>query len=214
MVQAALIDQVKTDHKVVAFTFDDGPNPIYTPQVLDIFKEVSGRATFYMIGEHMLKYPHIVTAVVEQQHEIGNHTFSHPFLTQLSAEECLKELKQSDDLIGEMTGSKPATFRPPYIDYNDETEAVVDLFGYSAISALNMDATDWEQPGIDHIVTKTRNHIRNGSILLFHDGYKNRSQTIEAVRVLVKELSAQGYRFVTVSELLGLSDASVKEVHT
>ncbi|WP_407936284.1 polysaccharide deacetylase family protein [Litchfieldia alkalitelluris] len=197
-----MIDSVNTSQKMVAITFDDGPNPLYTKQVLDIFQEVSGKATFYMIGEQMDKHPDVVKMVVSQGHEIGNHTFTHPMLTKLSSEDCFKEFEQTDLLIQELTGSRPTTFRPPYINYNNETLEMAEKFGYHSIGALNMDALDWEQPGVDHILLKSRNHVSNGSILLFHDGFGDRSQTIEAVRALVFELKEQGYQLVTVSELL------------
>jgi peptidoglycan/xylan/chitin deacetylase (PgdA/CDA1 family) len=205
MNREAIIHNVNTEHKVVAFTFDDGPNPLYTLQVLEIFREVSGRATFYMIGQQMLEHPDVVKAVAEEKHEIGNHTYSHPKLTELSPNDCLREIEQTEAVIQQLTGSKPATFRPPYFDYNDEVSAVCERFGYPVIGAMNTDATDWEMPGVEHILIKSRNHVRNGSILLFHDGFGDRSQSIEAVRTLVNELALQGYRFVTVSELLRLA---------
>ncbi|CAM4436114.1 polysaccharide deacetylase family protein [Paenibacillus tarimensis] len=204
MSSADIIHQVNTEHKAVAFTFDDGPNPVYTPQILDIFHEVSGQATFYMIGEQMLKHPEIVEAVVAEQHEIGNHTYSHPQLTQLKPEAYTDEISRTDFIIKEMTGSSPATFRPPYLDYNEDIGAVCTRFGYSVIGALNGEARDWEMPGVSHIVESTRPHAHSGSMLLFHDGFDDRSQTVEAVRILVAELAAAGYRFVTVSELLRL----------
>jgi peptidoglycan-N-acetylglucosamine deacetylase len=201
-----IITEIKTNHKAVAFTFDDGPNPLYTPQVLEIFEAVSGRATFFMIGEHMLKHPELVSRVVEQKHEIGNHTYSHPRLTELSSTESAEEIIRTDEIIKKLTGIKPKAFRPPFIDYNDETVSMVKRLEYKMISAVNFEATDWEMPGVAHIVSKTRSQVRNGSILLFHDGYGDRSQTIEAVRLLATELTSQGYRLLTVNELIGLKN--------
>jgi len=197
-----IINEVKTDCKAIAFTFDDGPNPLYTKQLLEIFQQVSGKATFFMIGEQMEKHPEVVAEVYEQNHEIGNHTFTHPGLTKLSGEECYLELEKTEKLITQLTGKKPVLFRPPYIDYNEETKKIVDRFQYKTIGALNGDALDWEQPGVEFIVKKTKGHIRNGSILIFHDGFGDRSQSIEAVRLLVAELVEEGYQLVTVSELL------------
>ena len=200
-----IINQVQTDQKVIAITFDDGPNPYYTPQILEIFQKVSGKATFYMIGQQMNEQPAIVEAVVEQLHEIGNHTYSHPKLTELNQDNASKELNQTDMFIREMTGESPATFRPPYLDFNERVASLTEKLDYKVIGALNLDAQDWEQPGVDHILETTRKHIKNGSILIFHDGFGDRSQTIEAVRILVNELHTQGYRLVTVSELLRLA---------
>ncbi|MCT8137090.1 polysaccharide deacetylase family protein [Anaerobacillus sp. CMMVII] len=203
---ARIINEVQTQHKVVAITFDDGPNPLYTSQVLEIFAEVSGKATFYMIGNQMTKYPEIVEAAIEQGHEIGNHTYTHPKLTDLNSSDHVNEIKLSDKITKEMTGQSPTTFRPPYFDYNNETHSICENLGYRMIGACNLDAMDWEQPGVEHILSKSREQIKKGSILIFHDGFGDRSQTIEAVRLLVKELHSQGYKLVTVSELLRLAE--------
>lgn len=200
-----IMNEVYTKEKVIAFTFDDGPSPIYTPQVLDIFKEAGGFATFFMIGEHMKKHPEIVKMVTEGNHEIGNHTYSHEDLTELSVNDAYKELEKSDQLTHQMAGKKPRVMRPPFIRFNNETKEISNQFNYRVIGAINGDAKDWEQPGVEHIVSKSRNHIRNGSILMFHDGFENRSQTIDAVRILVKEVKENGYRLVTVSQLLDLA---------
>lgn len=201
-----IIHEIPTKQKAVAFTFDDGPNPTYTPQILDIFKEVSSKATFYMIGEQMVQHPELVKEVIEQSHEIGNHTYSHPFLTKLSLDDCKKEIIESDAIIKKFTGHRPATFRPPYFDFNEDTFSIINDLSYKMIGALNADALDWEMPGVNHILTKTRNHIGNGSIFLFHDGFGDRSQTVEAVRILVKELVDEGFQLVTVSELIKLKE--------
>ncbi|NNU85195.1 polysaccharide deacetylase family protein [Geobacillus sp. BMUD] len=203
-----MIECVETPHKVVAITFDDGPNPVYTFDVLEILEKVSGKATFFMIGSHMEKYPEVVETVEAQGHEIGNHTYSHANLTSVPKDEILQEIGKADAIIAEMTGTKAAVFRPPYLNYNETVVSLCSHFGYQMIGALNTDARDWEQPGVDYIVRKTRGHIKNGSILLFHDGFGDRSQTIEAVRILAAELHAQGYKLATVSELLELQGGS------
>jgi peptidoglycan-N-acetylglucosamine deacetylase len=201
-----IVNQIQTSKKAVAITFDDGPNTIYTPQVLEIFQKVNGKATFFMIGEQMEKAPELVKEAAELGHEIGNHTYSHPKLSQISRDEAEKEIDQTKGLIEELTGEKPVLFRPPYLDYNNETSQILKEKGYPImVGALNMEATDWEQPGVEFILEKSRKVIGNGSILLFHDGYGDRSQTIEAVRRLVSELTEQGYELVTVSELLQLT---------
>ncbi|WP_127534046.1 polysaccharide deacetylase family protein [Paenibacillus kobensis] len=199
--------RVQTQHKAVAFTFDDGPNPVYTPQVLDIFREVGGKATFYMIGEQIEKEPELAALVHAQGHEIGNHTYTHPFLTKLSGEAVRNELRKSESMIQDITGKKPVTLRTPYFDVNEEVLSIIEEEGYQlAAGAVNMAAQDWDMPGVDHIVEKTRESVCNGGIFIFHDGFGDRSQSIEAVRVLAKELTKSGYRLVTVEELLTLAD--------
>lgn len=202
-----MINEVSTSEKLIAITFDDGPNPFFTPQVLDIFSEVDGKATFFMIGEQIEKCPELVKKVFALGHEIGNHTYTHPKLSQLSCEDCFGEIERTKILIEELVGHKPVVFRPPYLDFNDETVFVLNQMGYPMIGALNMEAKDWEMPGVDFILEKTRYCVKNGSILIFHDGYGDRSQTVEAVRILVSELTSQGYKLVTISELLNHSYA-------
>lgn len=197
-----MINKVATDEKMIAITFDDGPNPIFTPEIFKILHEANAKATFFMIGEQMEKSPELVKVLSEQGHEIGNHTYHHMNLTELSEEECLKEIKENEEYIQKLTGKKPKVLRPPFLAQNESTNLLISNLGYSIIGALNMDATDWEMPGVDFILRQTRKHVQNGAILIFHDGYDDRNQTIEAVRQLVPELQRQSYKLVTVSELL------------
>lgn len=208
---ATLIAQVDVPDRAIAFTFDDGPDPLYTPQILDIFRETGGRATFFMIGQMMERHPEIVRAVADAGHEIGNHTWSHPKLTEIGAEARQRELADTDRLIREMAGRAPASFRPPYFDMDGDVAALCDRFGYRMFGAVNTDARDWDMPGVEHIVASTRASIASGSVLLFHDGFGDRSQTVAAVRILTAELAAQGFRFVTVSELLQLQEKKETE---
>lgn len=201
---APLINQVDTNEKAIAFTFDDGPNPVYTPQVLDIFAAVGGKATFFMIGKQMEEQPELVRTVHRLGHEIGNHTYTHPNLPEITPDQREEELSRTDRVIQALIGEAPKTFRPPYIGYNDEVSELVARFGYSCAGCMPNDARDWEMPGADHIIAENRPVMQSGSILLFHDGWGDRSHTIEAVRVLTAEAVAAGYRLVTVSELLAM----------
>lgn len=205
MSKSSIIDHIHTSRKEIAITFDDGPNPLYTLEILALFAEVAGKATFYMIGEQMKASPEVVKAVDEQGHEIGNHTWTHPFLSEISIAKCKVELESTDNLIKEMTGKSPLTFRPPYFAYNDEVAALSKKMGYKMIGASNMEAKDWDNPGVEHIIQKSLESVRDGSILIFHDGYEDRSQTVEAIRIILPKLTEEGYRLVTVSELLNNS---------
>ncbi|WP_239619071.1 polysaccharide deacetylase family protein [Cohnella mopanensis] len=207
MDNSAILRQVRTRRKEIAITFDDGPNADYTPAILTMLSEVSGKATFYMIGEQIEANPDVVRAVDKEGHEIGNHTYSHPYLTRISPNECRQELKRTDTLIRKLTGKRPLTFRPPYLDYNEEVIAISKGEGYQMIGALNTETRDWEQPGADYILDKSLAHIGQGNILLFHDGYGDRSQTLQAFGRLLGILDERGYRLVTVSEMLA-SDRS------
>ena len=211
MVKPAMLHRVPTTARVVAFTFDDGPNPVYTPQLLDIFQQVGGKATFFMIGQQIDAHPATAAAVHADGHELGNHTLTHPKLTQLAPDAVRTELVQTDERIQRITGAPVRTFRPPFVDVNDAILALASALGYWSIGAVNLGTRDWEQPGIDHIVEQTREHVGSGSILVFHDGFGDRSQSVEAVRILVAELAAQDYQFVTVSELLALASAGAEQ---
>ncbi|KAA9015997.1 polysaccharide deacetylase family protein [Niallia endozanthoxylica] len=202
MTGVMMINEVPTKQKVVAITFDDGPNPIYTPQVLDIFLKAKGKATFFVVGEQAEQNPEIVKRAFDEGHEIGNHTYTHFKLSQLRQQQCIEEIERNEQLIQSLTGQKPVVFRPPYLDYHQELTAILEEKGYSMIGALNLEARDWEQPGTEHILSASRSCIKNGSILIFHDGFNDRSQTVEAVQILVSELTTQDYQLVTVSELL------------
>ncbi len=202
--------RVPTTERVVAFTFDDGPHPVYTPQLLDIFRDARGNATFFMIGQQIDAHP-ATAAVHAAGHELGNHTWTHPRLTQLAPAAARAELVQTDACIQRITGAPVGTFRPPFLDVNDAILALAAELGYWSIGAVNLGTRDWEQPGIAHIVEQTRKSVGSGSILVFHDGFGDRSQTVAAVRILVAELAAQDYRFVTVSELLALAGAGAEQ---
>ena len=200
-----IVHAFEIDQQAVAITFDDGPNETFTPEILSIFREHQAKATFFMVGEQVQKAPHVAKLVGQEGHEIGNHTFTHPFLTKLSKEACTEELSRTDALLKEVVGVSPNVFRPPYFDYNDLVSESVEAFGYKVIGAVNTEARDWDEPGIEHIVTKTLEVVKPGSILIFHDGFENRVQTVEAVRILVEDLTIQGYKLVTVSELQRMS---------
>ncbi|WP_293197191.1 polysaccharide deacetylase family protein [Paenibacillus sp.] len=201
-----LVEQVSVQEKVVAFTFDDGPHPVYTYQVLEIFRRAGGHATFFMIGKEMEAYPDIAAEVHREGHEIANHTYTHPNLTELTLEEADEELRQAERLVQEVTGKSARSFRPPFFGVNEDILSLATERGYRTIGAVNGGARDWDNPGVEHILEHTRSVVKPGSVLIFHDGYGDRSQTVEAVRVLVEELTAEGYRMVTVSELLELAE--------
>ncbi len=202
----ALIAQVKTKQKVVAITFDDGPNPHYTRILIKLFEEYDAKATFYTIGQQLEEHREVAIAAHEAGHELGNHTYSHPHLPELAYEQQLAEIMQTERLLIDITGRKPTTFRPPYLEFNETVIALIKSLDYQIISALNLKTEDWREPGVDQILNFTRAYVAPGSILLFHDGFGDRSQSMEAVRILLSEYTAQGFRFVTVSELLLLQE--------
>lgn len=206
MTKLPIIHQLPVKEKVIAIGFDDGPDEQYTPAILDILAKVNGKATFFVIGIHLEKLPDIAKRAIAENHEIGNHTFSHPALAELSAEEIEAELIKQEKTINTYLNIKPTVFRPPYFSFDEKVEHVAAKLGYKITAGCtNGEATDWENPGVEHIVEQTLKSIAPGQILLLHDGFGDRSQTVAATEIIVEKLTAEGYRFVTISELIELS---------
>jgi peptidoglycan-N-acetylglucosamine deacetylase len=202
---------------LVALTFDDGPDPTWTPRILDILKQENVQASFFIIGQNGQSNPDLVRRIVDEGHDIGNHTFTHPNLGEIPGRVTEMELNATQRLIEAVTGRSTVLFRPPYFGdaeptTPDEVEPVVraERLGYLTVG-LRVDPDDWMLPGTDQIVKQTIEGVtssdpdRRGQIVLLHDGGGSRAQTVEALPQLIHELRALGYRFVTVSELMGLT---------
>lgn len=204
---------VRTDRKVIALTFDDGPNPNYTPKILDLLKEYQARATFFVTGTQVKKYPQIAKRQVLEGHELGNHTYGHPKMSALGAQQIVKELIRTEQAIVAATGKQPPRlFRPPggYLDPVLVTGAR--QAGYTTVLwSFHQDTQDWNRPGVSKIVNKVVHSARRGDIVLLHDHGGNRSQTVRALKRILPELQKRGYRFVTVSELL--HEKEIKEIY-
>jgi len=202
---------------LVALTFDDGPDEKWTPQILDILKRENVRASFFVIGGNGQANPELVKRLVAEGHDIGNHTFTHPNLGEVPGEITVLELNATQRLIESLTGRSTRLFRAPYFGdaeptSPDEVEpaARAKELGY-IIVGLRVDPDDWALPGADAIVQRTVDGLTNpdpdrrGQVVLLHDGGGDRSQTVAALPTLIRELRRRGYRFVTVSELAGLT---------
>ena len=191
--------------KCVALTFDDGPHPKYTPIILDILDKYNAKATFFVIGTNAEKYPEIIRRESESGHEIGNHTYSHPDLKKINASDFMDEITRTNGIIEKITGKKPRLFRPPggYLN-NIIVEKVSAQNGISVLWSWRQDTKDWACPSSDCIVTGVLSNLRDGDVILFHDYNANSSPTPEALERILKKLSSQGYKFVTVSELMGM----------
>ncbi|TDF87723.1 polysaccharide deacetylase family protein [Paenibacillus piri] len=194
---------VTTDKKLIALTFDDGPNPVYTPQILDLLKEYEAKATFFVLGKRVQMYPTIAIREVNEGHEIANHTFDHHYLKNVSPTKLIDEIRQTQEVIFDVTEQIPNVFRPPGGFYN---EALLDLAKEDKLTVVMwswyQDTKDWKRPGVDKIVNTVLSNVHNGDIILFHDLQGDCSQTVGALRQILPVLKKQGYEFVTVSDLI------------
>lgn len=194
---------VKTDQKLVALTFDDGPNPKFTPQILDVLKQFDAKATFFVLGKRVQLYPQIAIREVNEGHEIANHTFDHHFLRNVDPDKLKQEIEQTQEIIFDVTEQIPRVFRPPGGIYN---QTLIDLAKQDKFTVVMwswyQDTKDWKRPGVDKIVQTVLNNVHNGDIILFHDLEGDCSQTVEALKIVLPELKKQGYQFLTVSDLI------------
>ncbi len=197
--------EVPGDDKVLALTFDDGPDPVETPLILDILKQYGAKATFFAIGSKVRQHPEIAKREIEEGHEIANHTYNHRFLSSaaFTPEQIREEISRTQQSIFLATGQKANLFRPPGGMFNDRVleEAKRERL-QTVLWSWHQDTRDWARPGVGHIVRKVLRNARGGDIVLLHDYVSGSSQTAAALAIILPELHKQGYRFVTVSELM------------
>ena len=195
----------------VAITFDDGPDKKWTPQILDILKEKNVKATFFLIGANVEKYPRLVRRILAEGHMIGVHTYSHPNIADVSGERAHLEFNATQRLLESITGHSTALFRPPYnADTNphDQEELVpvklAQEMGYLTVTE-DIDPEDWEQPGVETILERVRHdRMHGGDVVLLHDAGGDREQTVAALPRVIDYLIARGDRILPLPDLLGI----------
>ena len=193
----------------VALTFDDGPDPRWTPRIAAELRRLRVPATFFVLGSQVIRHPDVVDDLAEDGFELGNHTFSHPEIASLADWELSLQLGLTENAVAGATGIRPRLFRPPYSATPDavattQVDALRDTAerGYAVVLS-DIDTRDWARPGVEAIV-RAAIPRSGGGLILMHDGGGDRTQTLAAVRRLVPELRRRGYSFVTASELAGL----------
>ncbi|MCB1337463.1 MAG: polysaccharide deacetylase family protein [Maritimibacter sp.] len=189
----------------VAMTFDDGPHPTWTPKLLDILKARDIRTTFYVIGRNVATWPDIVKRMVDEGHEIGNHTWSHPFLSKLGTEGIFGELDRTSDAVYRAVQRIPVTLRPPYGALSGGQAATVHRDREMPTVMWSVDTQDWRRPGAEVVASRVIELSVPGSIVLSHDIH---GPTIEAMPAALDGLIARGFDFATVSMILGRRDWS------
>ncbi|MDB5462364.1 MAG: polysaccharide deacetylase, partial [Phenylobacterium sp.] len=204
----------------IALTFDDGPDPRWTPAILDILKAKGVRATFFVIGENAGSSPELVRREVAEGHDVGNHTFTHPNLSVVPEQLERLELDTTRKLFESITGRSMRLFRPPYFGDAEpstprEVAPLLDAQrqGYLSVG-LRIDTDDWKKPDPSHIINTALTRLadrdqRPGQVILLHDSGGDRSRTVAALPVLIDALRARGYKLVTVGDLAGMTPAEV-----
>jgi peptidoglycan/xylan/chitin deacetylase (PgdA/CDA1 family) len=185
----------------VALTFDDGPNPPFTSQVLDVLQRYHIKASFFDVGYLAHRYPDLVRREVADGHTVGNHSWNHAHLPGLSASDITKEINDTSDELQKITGTRPTFFRPPYGETDARTLAVINSRGLTTFMWNNI-AYDWLKPAPNVISFRVTNVARNGMIILLHDGGGDRTNAVAALATIIQNLQARGFRFVTLKQLV------------
>jgi peptidoglycan/xylan/chitin deacetylase (PgdA/CDA1 family) len=198
----------------VALTFDDGPNPPYTDRILDVLERERVRATFFVVGRAAAAYPATLRRMAKDGDSIGNHTWDHSHLLLQTPGAVRSELRRTDDAVYRVTGQRTTLMRPPFGARDFTAIATAKKLGYTIVMWSVPLTDDWQQPGDATIARRVVDNVRDGSIVVLHDGNRgivcgardvkmcDRSQDVGATRLIVEELRARGYRFVTIPELL------------
>lgn len=202
--------QPNTGAKEIALTFDDGPWRKTTAQVLDILKKNNIKATFFWVGKHLQLYPDIAPQVIAEGHAIGNHTWSHQY-HKFDPAGAAKEIEDTAALIYKTTGVKTAFFRPPGGNLKNGLSGYAQKNQY-AVMMWSVDSGDSRGHGVSApaLINNVLKGAKSGGIVLMHDGGGNRSTTVEALPKIIEGLRKEGYKFVTLPELLQSQEAAVK----
>lgn len=188
-------DNKKVGDKKVALTFDDGPHPKYTQQLLDGLKERNVKATFFVVGKNAEAYPDIIKRMYAEGHLIGNHTYNHVQLNSLCTKDSCNEIIKTNEVLYNITGEYPQFIRPTFGEWDKSLECDTDM-----IPVLwSVDTLDWTMENVDKIVRNGTKNVHDGDIILMHDYYK--SSVTAALRIIDK-LQSEGYEFVTVDDLI------------
>jgi peptidoglycan/xylan/chitin deacetylase (PgdA/CDA1 family) len=213
---AKVVHSVDIDDRVVALTFDDGPNPPDTNDLLEVLAERNVLATFFVIGRHLEAFPESARAIVEAGHEIGSHSHHHRSMRGHRIAAIEADLKRASAAIKGAVGRRPRVFRAPYMSQGPGLRALLARRGMHSIG-VSASGDDWRIFDPDEIEEKVRSAVVPGGIIALHDGHAeaeepssqaDRSATVRATGQLIASLQREGYRFVTVSELLALASGA------
>ena len=199
---------VRLHQKVIALTFDDGPNPPYTDEIVDYLHSQGVPATFFVVGRAVAQYPDEARKEVRYGDALGNHSWDHAHMVLERSPHIEREIAQTDDIIYRVTGTHTRLFRPPFGARDYAVINTARRMGYQVIMWSVPLPRDWEGPPPTVIRDRVLRYVKDGDIIVLHDGNRgkggNRANTVEATKLIVEALRAQGYGFVTVPELLHL----------
>lgn len=204
--QGAVLWEVQTDRKIIALTFDDGPDPKHTEQILNVLKQYEAKATFFAVGQRIHDYPEISKRIATEGHELANHTYHHVyFRSPVNQQQVERELELTEQEILKITGKRSGLFRPPGGYYDEHLVELSNRLGLKPVLwSWHQDTKDWSHPGVDKIYRKVISNAKKGDIVLFHDHVAGPSQTVQALKIILPALEKQGFQFVTVSEMMKL----------
>ncbi len=193
------------DSPQIALTFDDGPQSVYTPQLLDVLAAHDVKATFFLVGRHIEVNYELAQEIANSGHELANHTFTHPLMWRLHDQKMVIEINKTDHLLRSLNGCRPRYLRPPMGLFTKRVLDIVEHTGYKTVVG-DVYPRDPDLPGKERIVKRVLSRVRNGSIIILHDGGNtesvDRSQTVGAVAQIIPALKDRGYEFVTLTKLL------------
>ena len=192
--------RLSNPNQEIALTFDDGPWPQTTQQVLEILEQQNIKATFFCVGEMVQKYPQLAKLIVADGQEIGNHTWHH-WYQRMDPDTAAKEINSTEALLYKTTGVKTSLFRPPGGILTNGVADYAEQHNYNVVMWSD-DSVDYRRPSVSRLINNVLREARAGGIVLMHDGGGNRSQTVKALPQIIDGLKKRGYRFVTISELL------------
>lgn len=196
--ERSYITNIPTGKKLIALTYDDGPDPRVTPKLMELLKRKKVPATFYVLGKRVEEYPEITRQLHENGFELVNHTYEHKLLTKLPEEKIRWELTRTNELISEITGQPVTHMRPPYGGRNARVDQVIRDLGMKTI-LWDIDTEDWRKRSAAQMIANIERRATDGSIVLFHDRYQS---SLDATEAVIDSLRARGFTFVTVGEML------------
>ena len=196
---------VQRDQKMISISFDAAWGNEDTQQLIDILEQYQVKATFFVVGQWVDKYPESVKALADAGHEVMNHSDTHPHMNQMSREELIADVEACNDKIEAVTGIRPTLIRPPYGEYNDTVISAIRSIGMEPIQ-WDVDSLDWKDLSAGEITQRVTSKVQPGSIVLFHNAALH---TPEALPTILETLLQQGYTFVPISQLLLQGDYTI-----